>query len=120
MASRTENVRVRSIVGRFLEHSRIFHFAAGHADPAQGEFFIGSADWMFRNQRVEVVTLVLAVDAKARLWEVLDACLRDRRQAWVLGESGAYTQLRPEGSESGVEARGTHAWLMDLARRRAE
>jgi polyphosphate kinase len=56
----TEGARVRSIIGRFLEHSRIFHFAAGHEDPVQGDFFIGSADWMFRNlsKRVEVVTPV--------------------------------------------------------------
>lgn len=52
---------MRSIVGRFLEHSRIFHFAAGADHPVQGEFFIGSADWMYRNlsKRVEVVTPVV-------------------------------------------------------------
>jgi polyphosphate kinase len=115
---------VRSIVGRFLEHSRIFHFAAGQEDPVQGEFFIGSADWMFRNlsKRVEVVTPVFDAGAKARLWEVLDICLRDRRQAWVLGDEGTYTQLRPEeGPEAnGPEGRGTHEALMELARRRAE
>ena len=53
----TENIRVRSIVGRFLEHSRIFHFAAGSDDPIDGEFLIGSADWMRRNlsERIEAV-----------------------------------------------------------------
>jgi len=45
----TENIRIRSIIGRFLEHSRIFYFANGRQDPAEGEYFIGSADWMFRN-----------------------------------------------------------------------
>ena len=51
----TENIRIRSIIGRFLEHSRIFHFAAGSDDPLDGEFLIGSADWMHRNlsDRVE-------------------------------------------------------------------
>lgn len=118
----TEGVRVRSIIGRFLEHSRIFHFAAASEDPVQGEFFIGSADWMFRNlsKRVEVVTPVLDKQAKARLWEVLDICLRDRRQAWVLGEDGKYSQLQPEGASGGPEERGTHETLMDLARRRSE
>jgi polyphosphate kinase len=117
----TENIRVRSIIGRFLEHSRIFYFAAGFDDPLQGEFFIGSADWMFRNlsKRVEVVTPVLAAESKEKLWEVLDVCLRDRRQAWVLGADGAYSQLRPDGAE-GPEALGTHAALMELARRRSE
>jgi polyphosphate kinase len=119
---RSEGIRVRSIIGRFLEHSRIFHFAAALGDPLQGEFFIGSADWMHRNlsKRVEVVTPVFAPDAKARLWEVLEICLRDRRQAWVLGADGRYTQLRPDGADDGPEARGTHEVLMELARRRSE
>jgi len=114
---RTENIRVRSIIGRFLEHSRIFYFAAGSDDPMQGEFFIGSADWMFRNlsKRVEVVTPVLARKGKEKLWEVLDIYLRDRRQAWVLGVDGAYSQLRPNDGTEGPEALGTHAALMELA-----
>jgi polyphosphate kinase len=118
----TEGIRVRSIIGRFLEHSRIFHFAAGQDDPVKGEFFIGSADWMFRNlsKRVEVVTPVLDAGAKARLWDVLDICLRDRRQAWVLGEDGTYRQLRPDEDTAGPEAHGTHDALMKLARERAE
>lgn len=80
---RTEGLRVRSIIGRFLEHSRIFHFAAGLDDPVQGDFYIGSADWMYRNlsKRVEVVAPVLAKESKEKLWEILDVCLRDRRQA---------------------------------------
>src|SRR5262249_55428511 len=80
----SESIRVRSIVGRFLEHSRIFHFAAGHEDPLDGEFLIGSADWMFRNlsQRVEVVAPVLARTGRERLWEILDVMLKDQRQAW--------------------------------------
>ena len=83
---RSENIRVRSIIGRFLEHSRIFHFANGKEDPVEGEFFIGSADWMRRNlsKRIEVVTPVLAHGPRKRLWEILDICLRDGRQAWVL------------------------------------
>jgi polyphosphate kinase len=119
---RTDGIRVRSIIGRFLEHSRIFHFAAGNEDPVQGEFFIGSADWMFRNlsKRVEVVTPIVDPEAKAKLWEVLDICLRDRRQAWALGEDGRYRQLPPEGAAQGPEARGTHETLMELARRRSQ
>jgi polyphosphate kinase len=122
VAGHTEGIRVRSIIGRFLEHSRIFHFAAAVDDPAQGEFFIGSADWMYRNlsKRVELVTPILAPELKEKLWEVLDTCLRDRRQAWVLGEDGKYTQLRPDGAGGGPEAMGTHATLMELAARRSE
>jgi len=122
VSRRTESIRVRSIIGRFLEHSRIFHFAAGRENPVEGEFFIGSADWMHRNlsKRIEVVTPVLDADAKARLWEVLDICLCDRRQAWMLGADGKYSQLQPDGATGGPEERGTHQTLMDLARRRAE
>jgi polyphosphate kinase len=119
---RTEGIRVRSIIGRFLEHSRIFHFAAAFDDPTQGEFFIGSADWMYRNlsKRIEVVTPVLAKEAKEKLWEILEICLRDRRQAWVLQPDGTYTRLEPSESREGPEALGTHAKLMELARRRSE
>jgi polyphosphate kinase len=121
IAGRTEGIRVRSIIGRFLEHSRIFHFAAGQDEPVQGEFYIGSADWMFRNlsKRVEVVTPVIAMGAKERLWEILDICMRDRRQAWILDSDGAYTRLQPEGPAEGPETTGTHETLMRLARQRS-
>jgi polyphosphate kinase len=120
--SRTENIRVRSVIGRFLEHSRIFYFANGNEDPAEGEYFIGSADWMFRNlsKRIEVVTPVFAVDPKQRLWEILDICLRDQRQAWILGSDTKYMQLRPEEGATGPESEGTHQTLMDLALERAD
>ena len=119
---RSEGIRVRSIIGRFLEHSRIFHFAAAHEDPMQGEFLIGSADWMHRNlsKRIEVITPILDSEGKAKLWEVLDICLRDRRQAWALSEDGRYRQLQPEGAFQGPEGRGTHETLMELARHRTE
>ncbi len=119
---RTEGIRVRSIVGRFLEHSRIFHFAAGQEDPVQGDFFIGSADWMYRNlaKRVEVVTPVHAGEAKARLWEILDSCLKDRRQAWTLQKDATYLRLEPGEHGEGPEAIGSQATFMELARRRCE
>jgi polyphosphate kinase len=119
---RTEGLRVRSIIGRYLEHSRIFHFAAGQEDPKKGDFFIGSADWMYRNlsKRVEVVTPVLAKEAKEKLWEILDIILRDRRQAWTLNAKGTYSRLQPGDCTEGPEAFGTQATLMDLARRRSE
>jgi len=118
----TANITVRSIVGRFLEHSRIFHFAAGAEDPLQGEFFIGSADWMYRNlsNRVEVVTPILTASGKEKLWTILDICLRDRRHGWVLGADGKYSQLSPEGSGTGSEWQGTHEALMELARHKPE
>lgn len=116
VAGQTENIRVRSIIGRFLEHSRVFHFANGKENPVEGEFYIGSADWMVRNlsQRVEVVTPVLTGAHKEKLWEFLEICLRDRRQAWILGPDGAYTRLHPD--EYSV---GTHQAVMNLMRSRA-
>ncbi|MCP5197124.1 MAG: polyphosphate kinase 1 [Gammaproteobacteria bacterium] len=117
----TEQVRVRSIIGRFLEHSRIFHFANGQNDPLAGEFFIGSADWMHRNLsgRVEAAAPVEDRAARERLWEILDICLRDDRQAWRMQPDGAYVQSQPAEEATGPTAMGTHAWLMDLTRRRA-
>jgi polyphosphate kinase len=116
----SETIRIRSVIGRFLEHSRIFYFAAGHADPLEGEFFIGSADWMFRNlsSRVEVVTPVNARSAREKLWEILDVLLRDQRQAWRMGADGQYTQLHPQTPGDGPEALGTHQALIELTRQR--
>ena len=112
----TENIRIRSIVGRFLEHSRIFHFAAGSADPLEGEFLIGSADWMHRNlsERVEAAVPIANRRLRARLWEILDLCLADRRNAWEMQADGSYVQLIPEpGHAAGSE--GTQEALMRRA-----
>ena len=76
----------------------------------EGEYFIGSADWMHRNLsgRIEVVTPVFASGLKERLWEILDICLRDRREAWILGPDAKYLQLHPENGASGPEGVETH------------
>jgi polyphosphate kinase len=112
----TENIRIRSIVGRFLEHSRIFHFAAGSDDPIEGEFLIGSADWMHRNlsERVEAVVPIIEPRLRTRLWEILEICLTDRRNAWEMQPDGSYVQLHPD-YENGGSQEGTHATLMRLA-----
>jgi polyphosphate kinase len=107
---------VRSIIGRFLEHARIFYFANGASDPRNGDFYIGSADWMERNLswRVEVVAPVVAPALRQRLWEILEINLNDCRQAWVMTASGDYWRLEPDPAASGVAADGTHATLMRL------
>jgi polyphosphate kinase len=112
----TEKIRIRSIVGRFLEHSRIFHFADGSDDPLEGEFLIGSADWMRRNlsERVEAAVPIVERRLRARLWEILEVCLADRRTAWEMQPDGSYVQLQPE-TEEGIGAEGTHAAMMRLA-----
>jgi len=112
----TETIRVRSIIGRFLEHSRIFYFANGAGDPRNGDFYIGSADWMERNLswRVEVVTPVVAPALRQRLWETLDINLSDCRQAWMMTASGDYQRLEPSPEAHGAAVDGTHATLMQL------
>jgi len=120
VAGWTDNVRVRSIIGRFLEHSRIFYFGNGEADPMAGEFYIGSADWMVRNlsHRVEAATPIEDRRLRERLWEILQACLQDRRHAWIMQADGSYRQAQPDDRE-GPSSVGTHAWLMELNHRRA-
>jgi polyphosphate kinase len=116
----TEHLRVRSIVGRFLEHGRLFHFANGEADPLDGEFYIGSADWMDRNlsRRVEAVTPVRLRALRERLWEDLMVQLEDRRNAWQMQSDGSYVQLRAEEGASEVAREGTHVTHMKRTRAR--
>lgn len=92
----SERIRVTSIVGRFLEHSRAWCFHNG-GDP---EYYIGSADWMERNldRRVEVVVPVLDPELRKRVRSLLDLYLADNRQAWELTSEGTYDQRLP-GSE---------------------
>jgi polyphosphate kinase len=87
----SERIRVRSIVGRFLEHSRIFCFA----NAGQLKIFCGSADWMPRNlvERCEVVFPVIEPDLKRRLCdEILGAYLADNTKARILGPDGVYSR----------------------------
>jgi len=121
VAGWTDNVRVRSIIGRFLEHSRIFYFTNGCDDPLDGEFYIGSGDWMFRNLslRVEAAAPVQDRTSRERLWEILEVGLQDRRQAWELASDGSYLQLQPGDDARGPARVGTHNWMMELARRRS-
>ena len=105
-----------SIIGRFLEHSRIFYFGAGAADPLNGKWFISSADWMFRNlnYRVEVATPILRREPRIRLKNLLDAMLADHRCAWDMQPDGSYVQRRvPDGADpESPTALGTFEWCM--------
>ncbi len=102
----SERIRVRSIIGRFLEHSRLFYFSNGGDE----EFYFGSADWMPRNleRRVEVVVPVEDRVLQRRLLSLLHTCLADNRQAWELHPDGHYVQCTP-GSE---EELATHHKLL--------
>ena len=93
----SDNIKVTSIVGQFLEHSRIFYFRSGRPTELEGRFFIGSADWMTRNLlgRVEVVTPVEDKAAREKIWEALQIMLADRRQTWDMDGDGGYILRRP-------------------------
>src|SRR5438477_2680346 len=76
----SERIRVISVIGRFLEHSRIFYFQNGARDSLEGEFYIGSADWMYRNLETRVEAVVPIEDPVQRetLWAILQLVLQDR------------------------------------------
>jgi polyphosphate kinase len=93
----SENIRVRSIVGRLLEHSRTYYFENG-GDP---EVYIGSSDWMPRNldRRVEVISPVRDPHFRKYLAEeYLEAYLKDNTKAWILQPDGRYTRV-PRGED---------------------
>ena len=111
----SENIRVRSIVGRFLEHSRIFLFANG-AGPGEPRIYVGSPDLMGRNldRRVETLMPIDSPPLAARLRETLEVLLADDRLAWTLDGSGVWTRRRGHiGTDSQIR-------LQQLARARAD
>jgi polyphosphate kinase len=90
----SDNIQVRSVMGRFLEHSRVFYFH----NAGQSEVYISSADWMPRNffRRVEIATPVDDPVLRARVIdESLERYLADNTQAWVLQKDGSYRRLKP-------------------------
>ncbi len=101
IAGLSDNVRVISIVGRFLEHSRIFYFQNG----GEEEYFIGSADCMKRNleSRVEVVTPVQKTELQAVLRQILNVQLTNQRSVWEMQADGQYIQLRPKDKQLGAQ-----------------
>ncbi len=111
----SEKIRVVSIIGRFLEHSRLFYFRNGQEDPIDGEFFIGSADWMYRNlhARVEAIVPILDRHLKERCYELLQLCVKEQRQAWVMSSDGNYTRMA--SNESGL-----HQNLLQISKSRAK
>jgi hypothetical protein len=107
----SDRLRVTSVIGRLLEHTRILQFGPD-------EFWIGSADWMPRNldRRVELLAPVWDPDLRAELATILDAMLADNVDAWTLGPDGAWTRRHPQDGEAPFSGQ---AALMERARRRA-
>jgi polyphosphate kinase len=117
----SDNITLRSIIGRFLEHSRIYCFANGNTSLKDFESFMGSADWMYRNlsARVEAITPILDPDARAYLAEILETQLRDCRNAWLIDPDGNSERVTPpaDAPDQSPERQGTFDTLMRLARR---
>ncbi len=110
------NIRVISIIGRFLEHSRIWYFENGGAP----RYFIGSADWMRRNlsNRVEAVVPIEDPYLQEQLYHILQTSLDDHRQGWEMLPDGRYRQRTPHHlPPDSPEALGTHIALMRHTRR---
>jgi polyphosphate kinase len=107
----SERIRVISILGRFLEHSRAFYFLNG----GEEEVYIGSADWMPRNldRRIEAVVPVGDPSHRMAIRDLLNLMWQDNRQAWELAADGRYTQRRPTGTDPEL---ATHRMLMETHR----
>jgi polyphosphate kinase len=107
----SDTIRVISIVGRFLEHSRAFYFY----NAGREEVYIGSADWMPRNlnRRIEAVVPLDTPQHRRAVRDLLELMLRDNRQAWDLDADGSYRQRHPPRPE---EERATHSMLLERHR----
>ncbi len=97
----SENIRVRSIIGRFLEHSRVYYFY----NDGEENLYAASADWMERNlyHRVETCFPILQADIKKRMLKELDLMLKDTEQSWILESSGEYRLHRTEKTKPKVQ-----------------
>jgi polyphosphate kinase len=104
MQGLSENIRVRSIVGRFLEHHRVFYFENG----GNTELLCSSADWMTRNMfhRVETCFPIKHKRIRDRMIEDLNLYLSDNTHAWILNADGTYKLLKPTGDEIEIDAQG--------------
>jgi polyphosphate kinase len=101
----TDNIRVRSVIGRFLEHARIFYFRSGQEE----ELYLSSADWMNRNmlRRVELAWPVHDPRLRQRIIdECLVACLHDERDAWDLMPDGTYKRVKGAADPKSHGAQG--------------
>ncbi|NBC64318.1 MAG: polyphosphate kinase 1, partial [Bacteroidetes bacterium] len=111
----SDNIRVHSIIGRFLEHSRVYYFHNAGEDL----YYIGSADWMHRNldARVEVLAPIEHPRLKEYLEFMLSIYLRDNQQRWVMKSNGNYRKVKRKKGEQKI---GTHSYLMAHTKSHAE
>ena len=109
----SDNIRVSSVIGRFLEHSRLFWFANGGSD----EMYIGSADWMARNldRRVEAVVPIEDPELHARLLRLINTYLSDNSTAWDMQADGSFSRRIPEDESIAVQASLMAGWRHGLS-----
>jgi polyphosphate kinase len=109
----SDNIEVISVVGRFLEHARIYYFRNGGDE----EYYVGSADIMGRNlkSRVEVLAPIELPALREELRYFIDSQLADNRGAWVMLADGGYERREPSGDK---KARSCQAMMIDYAEKR--
>ena len=109
----SETIHVRSIIGRFLEHARIYYFQ----NDGNEEYYIGSADAMHRNldSRVEILTPVEDTKLKKELRKIIEVQLEDRQDAWIMASDGSYSRAK---SESELLGQGSQEYMMEIAEKR--
>jgi polyphosphate kinase len=114
VAGVSDNIRVSSVIGRFLEHSRLFWFANG----GEQEMYIGSADWMGRNldRRVEAVAPIEDPQLRQQLERLIDSYLDDNCTAWDMQSDGSFVQRMPEQDGYAVQAALIDGWRTGLKR----
>ncbi len=110
----SENIEVISIVGRFLEHSRIYFFQNGAEDINDSKFFIGSADWMYRNlnNRFEIITPIENIKLKKKIFNILQVNLNDYSSCWKLNSTGQYIKRKFKKKNNVMINSSTHHILM--------
>jgi polyphosphate kinase len=118
----SENIHVRSVIGRFLEHSRVYYFANG----GKPEALVGSADVMRRNfdRRIETLLSITEPGMTQHLLDVLEVYLKDNTNTWVMDQDGSYKLLAPRKDEPAFTAQNhlianpsSALWLADPAAR---
>jgi len=109
----SDTIRVSSVIGRFLEHSRLFWFANGGHD----EMYIGSADWMARNldRRVEAVVPIEDPELHGRLLRLINTYLSDNSTAWDMQSDGSFNRRIPDDESIAVQACLIDGWRHGLS-----
>lgn len=111
----SDNIKVYSILGRFLEHSRFFIFRSGAQSWKDADFYMGSADWMHRNlhDRLEIIAPIYDVKAKAKIWDIVETILADEYLRWELTSLGNYITKQKKNTSQEL---GTQQVLMQKFR----